>query len=189
MTLHKLLIATLAIVAAPACWCGTVQFSNSNIQAATGSTFSVDVLAGGVFDLYAFQFDLAWNPALLTVQSVTEGGFLPLAGPTTFDGGTIDNGAGTVSLTFDTLNGAIPGASGDGVLLSVSFTALAEGTSTLQFLNVLALDSSFNDIGAAFTDSTISIATPAGVPEPATYFLVLAALAVQAIRLRSPNEL
>ena len=104
---------------------------------------------------------------------MTEGDFLPLSGPTFFDGGTIDNGSGTVSLIFDTLSGAVPGASGTGVLAHLSFTALAAGTSTLQFANLIALDSTLNDAGIGTASATVTVGAPAtDAPEPATWALV-----------------
>ena len=173
MTTLLLRFALMSIVAATAGWCGTIQFSNSNVQATAGGPIMVDVLASDVFDLYAFQVDLLWDPAVLSAQAVTEGDFLPLSGPTFFDGGTIDNGSGTVSLIFDTLSGAVPGASGTGVLAHLSFTALAAGTSTLQFANLIALDSTLNDAGIGTASATVTVGAPAtDAPEPATWALV-----------------
>jgi hypothetical protein len=83
---------------------------------------------------------------VLSAQAVTEGDSLPLSGPTFFDGGTIDNSSGAISLIFDTLSSAVPGASGTGVLAHLSFTALAAGASTLQFANLIALDTMLNDV-------------------------------------------
>lgn len=177
MTINKVFLrfAWIAAVTVEACCAGTI--TTSSLTAVMGTPFTVDVLANGVFDLYAFQFDLSWNPALLRVESVGEGPFLPLAGSTIFDGGTIDNTSGVLSLVFDTLSSAIPGASGSGVLVSVSFTALAKGISPLQFSNLIVLDSSFNDPGITATDGALSIVSDpvvptSGVPEPGTLTLM-----------------
>jgi general secretion pathway protein D len=177
MTINRVFLrfAWIAAVTVEACCAGTI--STSSVPAVIGTPLTVDVLANGVFDLYAFQFDLSWNPALLRAESVGEGPFLPLAGSTIFDGGTIDNTSGRVTLVFDTLSSAISGASGTGVLVSVSFTALAEGIWPLQFSNLLVLDSSLNDAGITATDGAVSIVSdpgvPAsGVPEPGTLTLM-----------------
>ncbi len=73
-----------------------------------------------VSDLYAFQFDLAFDPTILELQSISEGTFLPGAGSTNFFPGTIDNTGGTATATADSLVGAIPGASGSGTLATGS---------------------------------------------------------------------
>jgi hypothetical protein len=62
-----------------------------------GPSFSLDVLISNVADLYAFQFDLGFDPLILSATGVTEGPFLPSGGTTAFIPGTIDNSGGTVS--------------------------------------------------------------------------------------------
>lgn len=174
MTIQKLLLqcAALAMIAAPVSQCGVVQFSPFDPQTPVGSSVTLDLTIHDVFDLYAFQFDLKFNPAVVAANSVTEGDFLPLAGSTIFDGGTIDNTSGTISLIFDTLSSAIAGSSGTGVLATFSFTALAVGDPRLEIVNITALDSSFDDL------TLTQLATPvSGVPEPATWLLAAGALA------------
>jgi general secretion pathway protein D len=128
-----------------------------------GNTFSVEVNATGITDLYAFQFDLSFDPALLAAVSVTEGAFLPGGGTTFFIPGTIDNVGGAVTATADTLIGAIPGVTGSGVLAVFQFTALGQGTSAVSFANEILLDSSLNDITANTTFQNGSVTV---TPEP-----------------------
>jgi Cohesin domain len=113
-----------------------------------GDTFNVDVDVTGITDLFAFQFDLTFDPTLLSAVSVIEGPFLPGGGTTIFIPGSIDNVGGTVAATADTLIGAISGVAGNGVLAEFQFTALAPGTSALSFGNEILLDSSLSDITA-----------------------------------------
>jgi hypothetical protein len=183
MTIQKLLLqcAAIAMMAAPVSWCGVIQFSPSNTKIPVGASFTVDVTVDSVFDLYAIQFDLTYDPAVIAANSVTEGDFLLLAGATVFDGGTIDNTDGNISLIFDTLSSAISGSSGTGVLATFSFTALGGGDSPLQLANLTALDSSFNDVTLMPAAGLVSV-----TPEPATW--LLAAFALAAIcRGRSVN--
>src|ERR1700738_335986 len=49
-----------------------------------GQSFSLDVVISNVADLYAFQFDLAFDPFVLSATGVTEGPFLPSGGITAF---------------------------------------------------------------------------------------------------------
>src|SRR5579872_3309794 len=89
-----------------------------------GSNFAVDVNISNVSDLFAFQFDIGFNPGILSATSITEGLFLPGGGTTFFIPGTIDNIGGTISSNADTLIGAISGVSGSGTLAIIDFTAL-----------------------------------------------------------------
>ena len=181
--------ATLAVLTAPGAWCAAIQFSPSPATGITGGAFTVDINASAVFDLYAIEFDVSWNPAVLAANSATEGSFLPLAGATFFDGGAIDNTAGTVSSLFDTLSSAIAGASGDGTIATLSFTALAPGDSTLHISNLLALDSSLNEIALDAPDGAVTIsAAGAPTPEPSAWLLIGGALTLGALRRRSPTR-
>jgi len=136
-----------------------------------GQAFSLNVFVAGVSDLFAFQFDIGYDPATLNARAVTEGPFLAGGGVTAFLPGTIDNAAGTVRFTADTLLGAVPGVAGDGVLAKIEFTAVDARTSTVGITDAELLDSSLFDI--TFTTRS---ATVEAVPEPRAISLVIIAL-------------
>jgi general secretion pathway protein D len=156
---------------------GTISIVGPPSSVNIGDTFTVDVGVTGGTDLYAFQFDLTFNPTLLSAVSVLEGAFLPSGGTTFFVPGAIDNLGGTVAATADTLIGAVPGVTGGGTLAEFQFAALAGGTSALSFANEILLDSSLNDItsNTTFQDGSLTINGAAAVPEPTTLALLLCA--------------
>jgi general secretion pathway protein D len=134
-----------------------------------GKSFSLDVRISGVADLFAFQFDLAFNPLILSAGSITEGPFLPTGGATAFVAGTISNTMGAITATADTLIGAIPGVNGSGVLASVDFQALNVGISPITLSSAILLDSDLNDIAVSVVDGS---ATVAWIPEPSAWLLL-----------------
>ena len=100
-----------------------------------GDTFTLDINAEEVHDLAGWQFDVAFDPAVLEAVEVKEGDFLKIdGGATFFQRGTIDNGSGKIkglsaaSLSKD-------GASGRGTLLSVTLTAKSGGQTQLRLEN------------------------------------------------------
>jgi general secretion pathway protein D len=119
-----------------------------------GNTFAVPVSVSGVSDLYAYQFDLSYDPSALQLLSINEGQLLQSAGSTFFIPGTIDNTAGTATSIADSRVGMIPGASGDGDLAIFDFKALSIGTSTLTLSNMILLDSSLNPIAFITANGT-----------------------------------
>lgn len=139
-----------------------------------GSSFAVNITITGAVDLYAFQFDLGFDPTILQATSVAEGAFLPSGGATFFVAGTIDNTAGVISNTADTLVGPIPGVNGNGDLIEVDFDAVGIGTSALILANELFLDSRLTDVTdtITFTGGTVTVSTGTSVPEPNTFVLV-----------------
>ncbi len=131
-----------------------------------GSFFSVPVSISAVTDLYDFQFDLAFDPSVLQLQSVSEGAFLPSAGTTAFFSGLIDNTAGTVSFVADSLIGSIPGASGGGTLVNLDFQAVSLGSSALTLSNVILQDHLGNDIPFTTLAGQAVVVPDSFVPEP-----------------------
>ena len=105
------------------------------------NTFEVNITITNVNDLYAWEFGLSFNPVLLEVNSVTEGPFLKTVGDL-FDGTfyrpRIQNAMGYVSalclLLPDPDTSEFPpyGASGNGVLATIEFQVIGNGTCTLD---------------------------------------------------------
>lgn len=168
LMLAALCLACLQANAAP-----TVSLAATPNPVGTGSTFTLDVNATDLTDLYAWQFSVNFDPTLFQVTGVTEGSFLASAGPTFFDGGTIDNTAGTVSFAFDTLLNAVSGATGSGLLESLTIQSLISGTGNFSLGDVEFLDSGLNDLAPATMPLSVS-----AVPEPAATTLLLAGFLV-----------
>jgi Cohesin domain len=178
-TLYKLFLAGTICGAVPAFATG-ISIQPSTKTVSPGQTFTLDVSITGAVDLYAYQFDVGFNPSVLAANSVSEGAFLAGAGTTFFFPGTIDNVGGSIAFNADSLIGAIPGASGNGILATLSFTALGSGSSSVGLFNVQAFDSFGEGIALTTSDANVNVS---GVPEPSSAvllaigFLALSALA------------
>ena len=98
-------------------------------------TFSFDVRAESISDLAGWQFDIAFDPAVLEAIEVSEGDFLKTDGGSTFfQSGRIDNAAGKIT---GLIAGRISegGVSGSGSVLQVRFKAKSEGETELALGN------------------------------------------------------
>lgn len=142
-----------------------------------GVMFSLDIVIINATDLYSYQFDLGFDPSVLSSVDVLEGGFLLSGGPTFFIPGVIDNVAGTISFTANVLLGAVPGVTGDGSLATVQFLALAPGISPVTLSSVILQDSNLVDITATVVDGSVEV-TANGVPEPSSRTLILLGMSV-----------
>jgi hypothetical protein len=116
--------------------------------ASPGNLFTVDVRISGVKGLWAYEFKLMWDPALLNATKVTEGPFLSAEGAhRTFFNRKIynepdpKNVSGYVYVTC-TLMGepATAAASGSGVLATVEFLVEKEGQTPLNLADTVLLD-------------------------------------------------
>ena len=96
-----------------------------------GDTFTLDIRAEGVSDLAGWQFDIAFDPAILEAVDVSEGDFLKTDGGTTFfQSGSIDNAAGKIT-GLSAARLSTQGVSGTGALLRVRFKAKSAGETQL----------------------------------------------------------
>jgi Cohesin domain len=171
--------SVLSLILGTSIACGqTLSINAPATNPSLGSTFVINVQANGVSDLFAFQFDIAFNPAVLHAVSVAEGPFLPTGGTTAFVPGTIDNVGGHIAFNADTLIGAIPGVTGGGVLARITFQAQnTPGASPLSLSNIIFLSSSLSNITATVQNGSVSIgsgpAPPTSTPAPPTVLLMI----------------
>jgi len=136
----------------------TLSLQPNSQTVAVGETFNVDVMASGVENLGSFEFSLDYDPALLQFNQATLGEFPASTGRNfTPTGPSDENGSvkyGAFSL------GADAGPSGEGVLATLTFTALAEGVSPLDFTAAQVTNISGTEQQIAqMTDGQVTIMT------------------------------
>ena len=113
-------------------------FSTDVPEIDVGDTFTVHLKTENIDDLAGLQTDIVFNPAVLTALSVSEGDFLKQdGGDTFFARGTIDNTAGKIT-GVRTVQLSKGDMDRQGTLLSVRFTATANGESRLTVDNFQA---------------------------------------------------
>ncbi len=184
---QRMLVWLLPLVLLTACMTRSA-FADLVVQPATTTVnitqpFSLDVAITNVTDLYAFQFDLGFDPNVLSVTNISEGPFLPSGGPTFFFPGIIDNVGGTVSFNADTLESAVPGVTGSGILVTFDFMPVGAGTSQITIFNVILLDSNGGGISTLTQDGTVTV-TASAVPEPSSLLLLAGGLSGLFVRRR-----
>ncbi len=98
-------------------------------------TFTFDVRAENVSDLAGWQFDIAFDPAILEAVDVSEGNFLKTdGGATFFQRGHIDNAAGKIT-GLSAARITDREVSGTGTILQVRFKAKIGGETELALGN------------------------------------------------------
>ena len=111
-----------------------VGYALSNTPIHPDDVFTLDISAKDVFDLAGWQFDIAFDPAILEAINVSEGNFLKKGGTTLFQDGTIDNAAGKIG-GLSAIRLSTQGVSGTGALLQVTFKAKSGGETELALHN------------------------------------------------------
>jgi general secretion pathway protein D len=122
----------------------------------TGDTTTLGLAVSNVNDLYSIPLLVHYNPAVIQVEEVRNGGFL--------SGGTqeiaivqrIDSQRGEVVVSA-TRQPNTPGINGTGTLLGFVIRAIAPGNSSLQILQVNAHDSQQRTIPMVSGEATIQV--------------------------------
>jgi len=146
----------------------TLLVSTSANPALQGSSLTLSVKVEELVDLFAFQYSLSFNPSVLQAVSVSEGSFLSVGGATFYGAGTIDNTGGSIISTFNSLLGAVPGVSGNGLLSTVVFNVTGLGLSNFGFSDVDFLNSNLASLQLQVQGGSVQAVL---VPEPSTYLL------------------
>jgi general secretion pathway protein D len=133
-----------------------LHFDPSKIALKQGDTTTVGLSVSNVTDLYSIPLLIHYNPAVVQVEEVRNGGFL--------SGGTqdiaivqrIDQQKGEVIVSA-TRQPNTPGVNGTGTLLGIVVRGVAPGTSTLQVLQMNARDSQQRTIPMVSGEATIEV--------------------------------
>ena len=112
-----------------------VGYAFSQTPIHTGDTFTLDIRAENIFDMAGWQFDIAFDPAVLEAIDVSEGNFLKAdGGATFFQSGSINNAAGKIT-GLSAARLSTQGVAGTGTLLQVRFKAKSTGETQLALQN------------------------------------------------------
>ena len=134
-----------------------ISLSTDATSVRVGDRFTIRVDAEKVTDLAGWQFDLAFDPHVLEVVEVNEGGFLKTGiGTTFFQEGTIDNVEGEI-VDIGAALISPGGVTGTGTLLSIVCSAKADGNSQLMLRNFQLGSSAGKVIPAVVHDFTITV--------------------------------
>jgi len=107
-----------------------------------GEQFTVDITVAPGTAIAGMQFNLAFDPAVVTVDSVAEGSLLSQDGASTyFTAGTIDNVAGTISNVAGAITTPGQSVSAPETFAVITMTASSQGgTSALTLSGVVVGD-------------------------------------------------
>ena len=175
-TFHFLSVLGATLTLGTAAALPLIDVSTGTPSVAVGSRFEVTIDVLSIADLYAYEFDVGFDPHVLRVDRVREGPLLAGYGATYFLAGLAEAGAGRVDGIADTLLTEVPGAAGSGELVTLDFTAIGTGSSSVSLDGLQLLDSACNPIAADTAATSIRVTPAARVPEPLAMSLLGPAL-------------
>jgi general secretion pathway protein D len=133
-----------------------LRFEPANATLKPGGATTLGLAITNVNDLYSIPLLIHYNPAVIQVEEVRDGGFL--------SGGTqaiaivqrVDAQKGDVVVSA-TRKPNTPGVNGSGTLLGIVVRAVAPGNSALQILQVNARDSQQRTVPMVSQEATIQV--------------------------------
>jgi len=149
-------VMTPAAASAPASQNATLQFEPGTAALKPGETTTIGVTVQNVQDLYSIPMLLQFNPAVISIEDVRQGGFL--------SGGTqevaiverVDKERGQAIISATRMPNT-PGVSGSGTLVGIVVKGLAPGNSQLSIVQVNAKDSQQRAIQVVTGEATVRV--------------------------------
>jgi general secretion pathway protein D len=140
----------------PASQNATLRFEPGTAALKPGETTTIGVTVQNVQDLYSIPMLLQFNPAVISVEDVRQGGFL--------SGGTqevaiverVDKERGQAIISATRMPNT-PGVSGSGTLVGVVVKGVAPGTSQLSIVQVNAKDSQQRPIQVVTGEASVRV--------------------------------
>jgi general secretion pathway protein D len=131
-------------------------FDPANVVQAPGSTFAVNVLINGAQNVYSVPLQVSYDPKVLQVVNVSNGGVLSQDGQAVALVHRDDEAAGTLQITASRPPGA-GGVSGQGAVVTLTFLAKASGQSTLTISKGGARDPGMQPIPVSGAVGTVTV--------------------------------
>jgi general secretion pathway protein D len=134
----------------------TFTFDPASISQAKGSTFAVNVVLSGAQNAYSVPLQISYDPKMLQVVNVSNGGFLSQDGQAVALVHRDDDTTGTLQITATRPPGA-SGISGQGTVLTLTLMAKAPGQSTLTIARGGVRDPGMQSAPAAGATMNVTI--------------------------------
>ena len=133
-----------------------VRFEPATVTIKPGETTTIGVTVQNMQDLYSIPMLLQYNPAIISVEDVRQGGFL--------SGGTqqvaiverVDKERGQAIISATRMPNT-PGVSGSGTIVGIVVKGLAPGSSQLSIVQVNAKDSQQRPIQMVTGEATVQV--------------------------------
>jgi len=132
------------------------MFDPASITQPAGSTFAVNVLLTGAQNVYSVPLQVSYDPKILQVVNVSNGGLLSQDGQAVALVHRDDEQGGALQITATRPPGA-RGVSGQGAVVTLTFMAKASGQSTLTISKGGAKDPSMQSLPVSGAVATVTV--------------------------------
>ena len=133
-----------------------LRFDPQSLNLAPGQSATLGISVDGVTDLYSIPMILQYDPAVISVEEVQQGGFLSSGNQEIALVQRVDKERGQ-AMVAATRQPNTPGVTGSGTLMGLVIKALAPGTTNLAIVQVNAKDSQQKPMALLTGEATIQV--------------------------------
>jgi general secretion pathway protein D len=148
--------ATQSVESLPVPRLAFVKLAASPSEVNAGGKLTVSVSIENAVDAGGANFALSFNPKILKLVTVQDGGFLSQGGKASSLSPRIDNDNGTATISVTRPSGP-PGVSGSGVLASLQFEAVGSGIASITFSQASVADVSQTPLPTSSSGTQITV--------------------------------
>jgi len=148
--------ATQAVESLPVPRLAFVKLAATPAEVNTGGKLTAAVSIENAQDASAASFSLSFNPKILKLITVQDGGFLSQGGRASSLSPSIDNDNGTATVSLTRPAGS-PGVSGSGVLANLQFEAVGPGTASITFSQASVADASQTPLPTSSSGTQVTV--------------------------------
>lgn len=131
-------------------------FDPANLTQAPGSTFAINIMLRGAQNVYSVPLQVSYDPKILQVVNVSNGGLLSQDGQPVALVHRDDDTTGALQITATRPPGAT-GISGQGTVVTLTFMAKGSGQSTLTISKGGARDPAMQALPVAGAVATVTV--------------------------------
>lgn len=132
------------------------SFDPATIQTTKGNTFAVNLTLSGAQNVYSVPVQLNYDPKILQLLNVSNGGFLSQDGQAVALVHREDDGLGQVTITASRPPGS-GGVTGQGTVVTLTFQAKATGQSPLTITRGGARDPGLQSIAVTGAQAAVTV--------------------------------
>ena len=133
-----------------------LYFNPTTVQAAVSAPINVSLQVDNASDLFAAPVKVKYDPKILKLTGVRQGGLLTAGGQQVNFSENTENEKGESAITLNRLPGTA-GASGSGTLLTFTFQAVGRGTTTVSVPDPALKNSQMQSIDASAPSLTVVV--------------------------------
>jgi general secretion pathway protein D len=134
----------------------SIHFEPASVTLKVGQTQAIGIVVQNVNDLFSIPMLLQYDPKVISVEEVREGGFLSGGTQTEAIVQRIDQEHGQAVVSATRMPNT-PGVSGTGTLVGVMIKGLAPGDARISIVQVNARDSQQKPISLVTTEGTVHV--------------------------------